>query len=180
VTSAAPRLSLFALTLALSFAGCGGSGGVRVVRIAVFPTPAGPGPVVAGPKVGSGVDVPLAAIEPEIPRTLPANPAQTCKFGPTVRVTLAGERTQTYGPCELPPEIEDLRLALVRAANLHPPGGPVSGREWKRVLNDWYDGRIDQWHRCAAVREAIRHLPDTPPMYSTVYDDLRAYATAVC
>lgn len=180
MTSATPRLSLIALTLALSFAGCGGSGGVHVVRIAVFPTPAGPGPVVAGPKAGSGVDVPLAAIEPKIPRTLPANPVQTCKFGPTVRVTLAGGRTQTYGPCELPPEIEALRLALVRAANLSPPGGPVSGREWKLVLNDWYDGRIDEWHRCAAVREAIRHLPIDDPIYSTVRGDLAAYAKAVC
>jgi hypothetical protein len=180
VTPTAPRLSLIALTLALSVAGCGGSGGVRVIGIAVFPTPAGPGPVVAGQKLGRGVDVQLAAIEPEIPRSLPANPLQTCKFGPTVRVTLAGGRTKTYGPCERPPEIEHLRLALLRAANLHPPRGPVTGLEWKRVLNDWYDGRIDQWHRCAAVREAIRHLPESPPIYSTVFDDLQAYATAVC
>jgi hypothetical protein len=180
VTTVAPRLSLIPIVLALSFAGCGGSGGVRVVRIAVFPTPAGPRPVVAGVKLVRGVDVLLAAIQSDIPQTLPANPTQSCRFGPTVRVTLAGGRIRTYGPCERPPEIERMRLALLRAAHLQPPSGPVSGREWKLVLNDWYDGRVDHWHRCAAVREAVRHLPSTPPMYSTVYDDLRAYATAVC
>jgi hypothetical protein len=56
----------------------------------------------------------------------------------------------------------------------------VSGRGWKLVLNDWYDGRIDGWHGCAAVREAIRHVPVDPPVYSTVRGDLEAYATAVC
>jgi hypothetical protein len=170
---------LIALTLALSFAGCGGAGRIHVIRIAVSPTPRGPGPVVAAPQLSRGVAVLLSTIEPDLPRTLPANPPQTCKLGATVVVTLAGGREVSYGPCERPPEIERLRHALLTAAGLH-PGGPLSGLEWKLVLNDWYDGRIDHWHRCPAVREAIRHLPSTPPMYSTVYDDLRAYATAVC
>jgi hypothetical protein len=166
--------------LALAAAGCGGSGEARVVKVVVFPTPAGPGPVVAAPTITRGVDVLLSAIESDVPHTLPANPPQSCKFGATVVVTLAGGREVSYGPCERPPEIERLRHALLAAAGLHPPGGPVSGLEWKLALNDWYDGRIDHWHRCAAIGEAIRHLPSTPPMYSTVYEDLRAYATAVC
>ena len=174
------RVSLTALALAFAVAGCGGSGRAHVIRIAVFPTPEGPGPVVAAPKLVQGVDVLLSAVESEVPRTLPANPPQSCRYGAIVRITLAGGRTLTYGPCERPPEVERLRLALLRAANLHAPRGPVGGRVWKAVLNDWYDGHIDGWHSCAAVHEAIRHLPSTPPMYSTVYDDLREYAAAVC
>jgi hypothetical protein len=174
------RFSPTALALVLAMAGCGGSGKSRVVRIAVSPTPEGPGPVVAAPKLARGIEVRLDAIDSDIPRTLPPNPAQTCKFGPTVMITLAGGRTLTYGPCERPPEIERLRRALLAAAGLHPPPGPVSGREWKSVLNDWYDGRIDDWHRCAAVREAVRHLPMDDMIYSTVRDDLAAYAKGVC
>jgi hypothetical protein len=56
----------------------------------------------------------------------------------------------------------------------------VSSLEWKEVVNDWYDGKIDQWHRCAAVREAIRHLPVDSPIYSTARGDLEAYTQAVC
>jgi hypothetical protein len=73
-----------------------------------------------------------------------------------------------------------LVLTLTGCGGSSPPPKPVSGREWKAVLNDWYDGRMDGRHRCAAVREAIRHLPSSPPMYSSVYDDLEAYAKKVC
>jgi hypothetical protein len=178
VTPTAAHVSLAALALAA--AGCGGLGEARVVKVAVFPTPAGPGPVVAAPTLTRGVDVLLSAIESDVPHTLSANPPQTCKFGPTVRITLAGGRMLVYGPCERPPEIERLRLALLRAAGLHARPGPASSHEWKAVLMDWYDGRIDDWHRCAAVYAAIRHLPMDTPIYSTVRDDLKAYAKAVC
>lgn len=36
---------------------------------------------------------------------------------------------------------------------------PVSAQEWKRVIRDAYDGRIDHPHRCVAVRKAIAHIP---------------------
>jgi hypothetical protein len=53
--------------------------------------------------------------------------------------------------------------------------------EWKGVLGDWIaDGRIDHPHSCAAVRAAVEHLPSSPPTYSTIGDDLRAYETKVC
>jgi hypothetical protein len=32
---------------------------------------------------------------------------------------------------------------------------PVTPREWKSVIRDSYDGKIDPPHRCAAVHEAI-------------------------
>jgi hypothetical protein len=57
---------------------------------------------------------------------------------------------------------------------------PVSPREWKSVIRDWYDGRFDHPHRCAAVREAIKHLPIDPPAFSTVREDFNAYEKAVC
>lgn len=173
------RTGLGLLAAGLLLAGCGGSARPDVVRIETFPVPEGPGLLVAAATAARGV-VPLSAIESAIPRSLPANPPQTCKFGPSVQVTLAGGRVMTYGPCERPPAIERLRHALLRAANQQPRHGSVTSLAWKSVLKDWYDGGMNEWHSCAAMREAIRHLPSSPPMYSTVYGDLRAYAEAVC
>jgi len=48
------------------------------------------------------------------------------------------------------------------------------------VLQDWYDGTMDEWHPCKAVLAAIRHLPVDPPTFSTIYLDLTAYAHGVC
>jgi hypothetical protein len=170
--------------VALVVAGCGASAGSGVVKVSVSPWPEGPGPVVAATKPLPGVYVPLKNVESAIPKTMPENPPQTCGFGAKVEVTLEDGRTLTYGPCNRPALIERLRLALVRAAE-HEQAGPAPHRRtsslnWKSVIRDWYDGTIDHWHSCAAVREAIKHLPTTPPMYSTVYDDLRAYEHAVC
>jgi hypothetical protein len=58
----------------------------------------------------------------------------------------------------------------------HPP--PAT--PWRSVINDWYDGRIDQPHSCGAVRTAIRHLPASPDTTSTAKQDLEAYAKTVC
>src|SRR5205823_2828370 len=143
--------------------GCGRSQTRPFARVAVSPWPGGPGPLVA---------------ERAVETPLPANRAQTCHFGPTVTVTV-GRRTVRYGPCELPSAIARLRLEMVRAAEpARPSSGSAAG--WKAVLDDWYDGSIDRWHSCAAVREAIRHLPVDGPIYSTVFPDLRHYARAVC
>jgi hypothetical protein len=57
---------------------------------------------------------------------------------------------------------------------------PVPPSEWKSVIRDWYDGRFDHRHRCAAVREAIEHLPTSPPTFSSVREDFNAYEKAVC
>src|SRR5712691_3394836 len=50
---------------------------------------------------------------------------------------------------------------------------------WKRVIDDWHDGRIDQRHSCAAVRQAIDHLPISST-FSHARPDLEAYARTVC
>jgi hypothetical protein len=39
---------------------------------------------------------------------------------------------------------------------------------------------MDHWHSCAAVREAIRHLPADGVVYSTIGLDLDSYARGVC
>jgi hypothetical protein len=57
----------------------------------------------------------------------------------------------------------------------------IPNTAWRSVINDWYDGKIDHRHSCAAVREAIRHLPgEGGDSYSTVKEDLDAYAKRVC
>jgi hypothetical protein len=165
VRALATAVGVFALVVLV---GCGAHHRAEIVRVATFPVPSGPGRLVSA--------VALSAL----PRPLPPNPAQPCRFGPTVRLTLRGGRVVTYGPCRLPAGISRLRNALLRAAGQHPPGGRVSAREWKSVLNDWYDGAMDQWHRCAAVREATRHLPEDQPVFSTVRTDLESYERAVC
>ena len=62
---------------------------------------------------------------------------------------------------------------------------PVSPREWRAVISDWYEGgpdqtRIDRHHRCAAVRKAIEELPDTSFAYHDPRRGLTLYAEKVC
>jgi hypothetical protein len=169
---------------AMLLASCGSSDGSHVARISISPWPGGPGAVIAGSDRAASVLVPLEAIQASIPERLPTNPPQGCREGARVTITLGNGTSFLYGPCDLPPAIEELRFAVVlAAARLHPwPTRPVSpdGREWKRLIEDWYDGHIDGWYPCAVVREAIRHLPESPPTFSTVLADFHAYATAVC
>lgn len=57
----------------------------------------------------------------------------------------------------------------------------VSGREWRAVIDDWYDnGEFDSAHRCAALREAIRRLPSGVRNYSSSSDDIRRHSELVC
>jgi hypothetical protein len=180
------RLLLLVTLLSLVFAavGCAGSGGSAVVRVSTSPWPEGPIGPVAAAKPEPGIYVPLEEIKGAIPKTLPKNPKQECREGARVEMTLKNGRTLTYGPCDRPASIERLRVALIRAAERKHPEPrrerPVTGREWKSLINDWYDGRIDDWYRCAVVREAIKHLPTSPPTFSTVLEDFRSYGEAVC
>ncbi len=56
---------------------------------------------------------------------------------------------------------------------------PVTAAEWKAVIQDAYDARIDRRHRCAAVRKAIARLP-TSMTYCGLCDELEAYERKVC
>lgn len=44
---------------------------------------------------------------------------------------------------------------------------------WKRLINDWYDGRIDQAYPVRCYREAIKHLPEDVEVYSSAREDIR-------
>jgi hypothetical protein len=44
---------------------------------------------------------------------------------------------------------------------------------WKRLINDWYDGRIDQAYPVRCYREAIRNLPEDVEVYSSAREDIR-------
>jgi hypothetical protein len=74
-----------------------------------------------------------------------------------------------FAGCTMPPRVD---IALE-------PPRPVTDGEWKAVINDWYDGRIDNSHRCAAVREAIEHLPQDGGGDS-FFEDLHTYERRVC
>jgi hypothetical protein len=51
-------------------------------------------------------------------------------------------------------------------ANAHKPAC------WQKLLNDWYDGRIDGTYSVRCYHEAINHLPEDIQDYSQARDDL--------
>jgi hypothetical protein len=171
-----------AVGLVVAAAACGGSKHARVLSVAVAPWPGGPGPLVAATRPTAGTTVPLREIERLVPRTLPPNPPQPCRVGAIVEIVVerAGAVSRLdYGPCVRPAAIERVRRALV-AAGERGRSAPRSPGGWKAVLQDWFDGRMDRWHSCSAVRASIEHLPADPNELSTVQLDLEAYARAVC
>jgi hypothetical protein len=170
--------------LAVLASGCGRSHhAASVRRVEISPWPEGP-TLIASTDTSSGIAL-LSKVKNSIPASLPANPHQECQLGTTVTIVV-GDKTYAYGPCRIPETIERLRQALIAAAETgkpiraNAPVRPVSAADWKAVFNDWYDGRMDQLHSCAAVREAMRHLPAGGMIYSTIGIDLQAYATGVC
>ena len=51
---------------------------------------------------------------------------------------------------------------------------------WVRLLNDWYDGRIDNIYPIPCYKAAIAHLPTDVQVYSSARDDIdRALAVAL-
>jgi hypothetical protein len=51
---------------------------------------------------------------------------------------------------------------------------------WKRLINDWYDGRIDNAYPIECYRDAIKNLPEDVRAYSTARDDInRALLAAI-
>jgi hypothetical protein len=50
---------------------------------------------------------------------------------------------------------------------------------WKALLNDWYDGRIDNTYSIHCYSDALKHLPADVQTYSSAHDDiLRALQNA--
>jgi hypothetical protein len=80
-----------------------------------------------------------------------------------------------------------LALVVIAAAAAGVLPASASGAEaaakvicWKRLLNDWFDGRIDQAYPVRCYREAIANLPEDVDVYSTARDDInRALLAAI-
>jgi hypothetical protein len=50
---------------------------------------------------------------------------------------------------------------------------------WKKLLNDWYDGRIDNVYPVHCYQDTLKHLPEDVSVYSSARDDiLRALQSA--
>ena len=53
-----------------------------------------------------------------------------------------------------------LALVLAGAAATAAPAMAASpGPCWKRLINDWYDGRIDGTYPVSCYTQALKHLP---------------------
>jgi len=77
-----------------------------------------------------------------------------------------------------------LALGLVAlalgAAAVRPAPAQAATPCWKLLLNDWYDGRIDQTYSVHCYKDALKHLPADVQTYSSAHDDiLRALQTAI-
>jgi hypothetical protein len=73
-----------------------------------------------------------------------------------------------------------LAAALVGAAASAAPADAATKPCWKRLINDWYDGRIDNAYPASCYRDAIKNLPEDVDAYSTAREDIeRALLAAV-
>ncbi len=69
-------------------------------------------------------------------------------------------------------------LALVGAV-ARPTTAAAATPCWKALLNDWYDGRIDNTYPIHCYQDALSHLPADVQTYSSAHDDiLRALQNA--
>lgn len=74
-----------------------------------------------------------------------------------------------------------LGAALLAVALLALAARPAAAATpcWKALLNDWYDGRIDQTYASHCYTDAINHLPSDVRTYSSAREDiLRALQSA--
>jgi hypothetical protein len=65
------------------------------------------------------------------------------------------------------------------AAVVRPVPAAAATPCWKALLNDWYDGRIDNTYPIHCYSDALTHLPADVQTYSSAHDDiLRALQNA--
>jgi hypothetical protein len=72
-------------------------------------------------------------------------------------------------------------LALATAAIAAPQASARASAApcWKKLISDWYDGRIDNSYELHCYKDALRHLPDDVKTYSDAVDVItRALADA--
>jgi len=76
--------------------------------------------------------------------------------------------------------LASLVCAAFVGSAVRPPVAQAATPCWKALLNDWYDGRIDNTYPVHCYREALKHLPSDVQTYSSAHDDiLRALQSAI-
>jgi hypothetical protein len=83
----------------------------------------------------------------------------------------------TYTPTRLKPISKALLLSSTLAGVLlFAVVSPASAAPacWKTLINDWYDGRIDNVYPVDCYQQALKHLPEDVQTYSSARDDIRA------
>lgn len=65
-------------------------------------------------------------------------------------------------------------VVLIAAAAVAAPS-PASAAKpcWVKLVNDWYDGRIDGTYPAKCYRDAIKNIPDDLKGYSDAEEDIR-------
>lgn len=70
-------------------------------------------------------------------------------------------------------------LGVCACALLLPLPAPAASRAvavtpcWKTLLNDWYDGRIDNVYPIPCYQDTIKHLPTDIRVYSSAREDIQ-------
>jgi hypothetical protein len=73
-------------------------------------------------------------------------------------------------------------LVLAAAAGAILLAAPAAAKDpcWKTLIDDWYDGRIDNVYPVACYRAALEHMPEDVAQYSSLGDDInRALQAAI-
>lgn len=72
-------------------------------------------------------------------------------------------------------------IALAAAAAALVVAASASAKEpcWKTLINDWYDGRIDNVYPVSCYRDALEHQPEDVAQYSSLGDDINRALAAV-
>jgi len=73
-------------------------------------------------------------------------------------------------------------LVLAVAAGAFLLTGQAAAKEpcWKTLIDDWYDGRIDNVYPVPCYRAALEHMPEDVAQYSSLGDDInRALQAAI-
>ena len=63
-------------------------------------------------------------------------------------------------------------LAVLVALALGVRSAPAATPCWKTLINDWYDGRIDNIYPQHCYKDAIKHLPADVEIYSNARSDI--------
>ena len=99
-------------------------------------------------------------------------------------------RTATSGRVPLSPLLRSgrkplkrlLLLTLLAGLGLLFAAGPAAAAKpcWKKLIDDWYDGRIDKVYPVACYRQAMKHAGEDVKVYSSLPEDLtRALQSAI-